>query len=350
MDDLAAYKQPIQHELDQVFEAFRAELPDDISYINQTVFRILQEYCTRPGSRVRGSLAAYVGAQLGSPIQVATQLGAIMELLHCYLLLIDDVMDQSHLRRGRPTVQTILHDDHAMTSFNADMVAINGGLIVQHMTSWAVSQLDISANNIRLIMTRLHRNLAITGMGQIDDMSHPDVVSTEAIKRRYYHKSAYYTFINPLECAFSLSGMYNEEAGEAVMSYGLPAGLAYQLRDDYLGIFGDEAKTGKANYDDIREGKYTLLVHDAFETATPDDIAQLTAIIGSEDADSADVATVRGIFRRSGAERRSREAIRASVQDALDAAARYEKIWNQDVRRVLEELIGTLRIETDTYE
>ena len=115
-------------------------------------------------------------------------------------------------------------------------------------------------------------------------------------------------------------------------------------------FFGDEAKTGRANYDDIREGKYTLLVHDAFETATPDDIAQLTAIIGSEDADSADVATVRGIFRRSGAERRSREAIRASVQDALDAAARYEKIWNQDVRRVLEELIGTLRIETDTYE
>lgn len=315
-----------------------------MSAMSEWAFARVEEYALRPGKRLRGALTL----QLYQGITPAESdagiwLAAAIELMHDYLLVIDDVMDRSPLRRGQPTMHELYKAQYGSekSAFEADMVAINIGLILQHIAAWtAVRAEAVSGQSGSRLMTVMNRYLCVTGLGQLDDITESvrTRVAPEDILAKYYKKSSYYTFVNPLACALALAGRYDEAVQRDVEAFGLPAGAAFQLRDDWLSIFGDSAESGKTNLDDIQEGKNTFLVQSAFAVADDDQAATLRSIIGNPEADSDDLATVRQMLMETGAVGASDEEMHQQAQRAQEAA-RQATCWSADFADLLCQVV-----------
>jgi geranylgeranyl diphosphate synthase type I len=99
----------------------------------------------------------------------------------------------------------------------------------------------------------------------------------------------------------------------ALEEFGVKAGQAFQVQDDILGSFGDEARTGKSTSGDIREGKKTYLVFETYERATPEQRKELDDLLGKGGMTDEEVQRVKNIFSKSGA----LEACQERMQDLL---------------------------------
>lgn len=343
MEGLKEYREAINVALSETFQEFPKQLGVGLSEPARAALQYLEDYSTRGGKRVRGSLAAATydeaaGTHLAEP---GIKLGVALELMQNYLLIIDDVMDKSVLRRGEPTVHELYlqQREPKVGLHEAQMMAVNVGELAQHMANLVVADIAVSSEAVNQTFRLLHTNIVTTGIGQIDDM-HQQIgrsVSEADIMRKYECKSSYYTFINPMQCGFALAGKGTPENLELCRQFGLPAGVAFQLHDDYLGIYADPKVLGKPNLDDVREGKYTLLVQYALQHAAASDVKRLRSILGSSKADEEDLAVVRTILEHSGAT--------AQVQAATaQAAAEAQKVlgesgWSKDFARLLHELV-----------
>ncbi|MGH7911216.1 MAG: polyprenyl synthetase family protein [Candidatus Dormibacteraceae bacterium] len=199
------------------------------------------------GKRVRpwlccwGHLAA--GGSLGAPIVAAA---AALELVHTFALIQDDVMDQSALRRGRPTTHTTLGVPVALLVSDlaliwADQLLIEGGFAPQHLAAGFT------------YFNTLRTEIAL---GQyLDIEAWPDEARALEVNRL---KTASYTVLRPIQLGMALAGAGPPQL-QAVPAYAEAAGVAFQLRDDVLGAFGDEETTGKPGGDDLLRGKPTWL-------------------------------------------------------------------------------------------
>jgi geranylgeranyl diphosphate synthase type I len=307
LDKLRDYKAEIDAEMGR----FMAEAPImfgvELSDHSRAALQHLTDYSTRTGKRIRGSLVAlaYDTAAGTKHAKQAIQLGVVLELMQNYLLIVDDVMDKSAVRRSQPTLHELYRE--LATDFGgeheANMLAVNVGVLAQHLANLLLSTIDVPAERLPAAFRVLHTNIAATGFGQLDDLYQQPgrVVSGEDIIHKYRLKSSYYTFVNPLQLGFTMAGFGDERVLQACSAYGEPAGIAFQLHDDYLGIFGDADKLGKPNLDDIREGKYTLLVHYTLEHAIADDAKTLRTMLGNPAASATDLEIARGIITESGA-------------------------------------------------
>jgi geranylgeranyl diphosphate synthase type I len=120
-------------------------------------------------------------------------------------------------------------------------------------------------------------------------------------------------------------------------AYGLPLGEAFQLRDDVLGVFGDPDETGKPAGDDLREGKRTVLVAEAFAAASPAQEAVLRDGFGDPGLDDDGVAALQTVLVDTGALRAVEgmiDRLADEARSALGASATAEP-----ARRVLERLV-----------
>ena len=118
--------------------------------------------------------------------------------------------------------------------------------------------------------------------------------------------------------------------------YGLPLGEAFQLRDDVLGVFGDPAETGKPAGDDLREGKRTVLVALALESASPAQSAAVRRHLGVPHLTDHGVATLRQVICETGALARVEQMVAELMSDALEALAQAP--IDDEARVVLHEL------------
>jgi geranylgeranyl diphosphate synthase type I len=156
----------------------------------------------------------------------------------------------------------------------------------------------------------------------------PDADQLARAERVIVYKSAKYSIESPLLIGAALAGA-NIGQLEALRDFGLPLGIAYQLRDDLLGVFGDPATTGKPAGDDLIEGKRTVLVALALDAASPQDAARLDASLGTP-LDAAQVTELRRIIDEAGAHQQVERVIGELVDRAtaaletpdLDARAR----------------------------
>ena len=341
---LAGYKQPITEAIEQSFDEFVAQLPPRSTHVNWAL-DALKSYSLRPSKKVRGSLAAamYDHAAGTRNDLVGLKLAAAIELVQNYLLIVDDAMDRSPLRRGHPTVHELYKAEYTPESEReADMVAILIGILAQHITNDIVLRLNVPAEHAAKALSVIQVNIATTDMGQIDDVQQQIdrlPISPEDLLRKYQHKSSYYSFVNPLESALALAGKWSNAAHKDCIDFGLPAGVAFQLRDDYLGIFGDTTATGKANLEDIREGKYTFMVQYALDVADAETRQQLMEILGKPDANETDLQTVRTIFKNTSAAEKSMEDARHYAAEATRAAAGAAS-WDAEFSNLLVDMVN----------
>ena len=284
------------------------------------------------GKRLRPCLVACGYASAGGHATDAdqhdlTHIGAAVEMLHTFALLHDDVLDRSPLRRGQPSAHVRLSELHSQTrpDGDADWFGLSAALIAGDLAFvWADQLLDLLRCDgareaaIRSLYGRL-RNEVILGQYLDLRLAGPHATDREA-QMVALLKSGRYTVTRPLELGAALAGA-SEEMRCSLRAFGDAAGIAFQLRDDIMGVFGDASLTGKGNSEDIRSGKASLLLVRALELSSPAHRAVLLDGLGNADLDDTGVDACREAIRSSGAVASIERLIDAKIEQAHAAVA-----------------------------
>jgi len=261
-----------------------------------------RDYLLRGGKRLRGALLLLGHEAAGGQSEAALDASIGVELLHAYLLIHDDFMDQDDVRRGGPTLHRALGADHLGSS----LALLSGSLC----EAWAYQLLGAAA-------PMAARTIEQVIVGQMADLRGPRgrELSAAEVLEIQRAKTGTYTFELPLHLGAALASA-SQPLLDVLSAYARPLGVAFQIADDLLGTFGAPEVTGKPNASDLREGKRTLLVARALEKASTADAGRLRTQLGRPDAD---VDELRAILRRSGAEASARADAERLCDDALRA-------------------------------
>jgi geranylgeranyl diphosphate synthase type I len=286
-------------------------------------YSALRDLVLAGGKRLRPAFChwAYVGAGGGVDDPAVVDAGAALELLHTFALVHDDIMDGSATRRNTDTIHVHFEAGHAMDGWRGEARRFGEGvaILVGDLAFVYADQLLAGAPPAaHQVFTELRIEVNV---GQyLDLLGTARGRANEATARRISRfKSGKYTVERPLHLGAALAGRLDDLAGP-LSGYGLPLGEAFQLRDDLLGVFGDEDVTGKPVGEDLREGKPTLLYAMAVEQASEADAAVL-ARYGAADLDEDDVAALQDVLLSSGAVETVESNIDRLVAEAVDALA-----------------------------
>jgi geranylgeranyl diphosphate synthase, type I len=295
----------------------------------------------RPAFAYWGWRAAGGNPGKAEPVLVA---GAAIELVHASALTHDDVMDDSATRRGRPSA----HDEFTRLR-RADVSAQSAArfghsaaiLLGDLLLSWSDELLGSSGIAPKaLARGRVYFDQLRTEVvaGQYLDVlaQTSDRSSAADAMRVIRYKSAKYTIERPLQFGAAIGNADARLLG-ALSSYGVPLGEAFQLRDDVLGIFGEEQLTGKPSGDDIREGKRTLLLARAYDKADPRQREVLRSNVGHAEIDDEGIAAVQAVIRDTGA-LAAVETVIAELTSASLSALRHCRLESTEVREALRVL------------
>ena len=254
-----------------------------------------------------------------------------LEIFQAAALVHDDIIDNSDTRRGRPAAHRALEAMHVSRGWAGDAAAFGRSaalLLGDLLVAWSNDLFEeaLSAHPsprpARDEYARMRRDVTL---GQFLDIAQesawvaqPDAEHADRALEVASLKSARYSVLQPLVIGASIGGAHDEQLA-ALRAFGLPIGLAFQLRDDVLGVFGDTALTGKPSGDDLREGKRTLLIAYAREGMDATARASLDADLGRTDLNESDVTRLQSAIIATGALQRVEERITAFMADA-DAA------------------------------
>ena len=272
----------------------------------------------RPGFCFWGHLGAG-----GADTDQIVMASAALELFQACAIIHDDVMDGSDTRRGQPAVHRRFAALHAAESWEGDAGVFGRGaaiLLGDLCLAWSDQMLAGSGlvNDAgRGVFDAMRAELM--GGQYLDLLEQVRGTSTvESALRVARFKSAKYTIVEPLHLGAALAGAA-AEVFDAYAAYGYPLGEAFQLRDDVLGVFGDAEVTGKPVGDDLREGKRTVLIAMALETATDNQQSLVRRHLGDPVLALAGVEQMQQVLVDTGAVRRVEELIERRTEQALDA-------------------------------
>jgi len=297
----------VQKRLDD-FMAEQVTLLDDVSSDLAPLSEALVDLL-RGGKRLRPAFAywGWRGAG-GADNEQAVAAATALELLQACALIHDDVMDGSDTRRGMPAAHRRFATLHRGSEWlgSSEGFGLGAAILLGDLClSWADELLmacGLPAESV-LRGKRVYDVMRTELMaGQYLDLLEQAVGggSAERAMRVVRYKSAKYTIERPLHLGAALAGA-PDQLIVAYSGYGLPLGEAFQLRDDVLGVFGDPAQTGKPAGDDLREGKRTVLVATALESASPGQQSLIRANLGDPALNAAGVAALREVITQTGA-------------------------------------------------
>lgn len=314
------------------------------------------------GKRFR-ALMAHVGWSLssGRPLSEARlpHLAAALELYQASALVHDDIIDKADERRGMPTPHRTLANYHtaqswigSSTDFGRHGAILVGDFLFSAATAAADEQaLTLREDCARAFSRRFADMHAEVALGQYLDITaeqtpldpeRTDALSTSDSLEVALHKSAHYSVVHPaLLGAICGASSFDRVADllDVLETILTPWGLAFQLRDDDLGVFGDPAVTGKPAGDDLREGKRTALLALTWEASSPAERRALTDVLGVAEASPEQIATATDIVERNGRAAHEAEIARlvADGHAALEAST-----FDEDARAMLRELCSLL--------
>lgn len=283
---------------------------------------------TRDGKRLRAAFCYWGWRACGQPDSDAlVRAAAAMELVHAAAVVHDDLIDGSALRHGRPTAGPALRNAAAAARLPRPAGVAQGLAILvgDLLMAWAGQLFAASGlpsaylSRARSLWTLLARELVAGECLEI--LSTGATPDTEVSLKVVRYKTAKYTVEHPLLIGAALGGA-RPSVREHLSAYGLPLGEAFQLRDDLLGLFGDPARTGKANADDLAARRPTALLAETWRHATAAERRELGRLLGRAGSEQAALDRVREIMRRTRAPQRVEDMIGQRVQAAHEALAR----------------------------
>jgi len=256
------------------------------------------------GKRTRPEFAhlGWIAAGGEESAQTVVNIGAALELLHVSALIHDDIIDGARTRRGAPTIHVGLAARHRAESWTGEErrlsegAALLAGNIAMALADAALGEINEEA---RKQWVRVRNEVNI---GQYMDLigAAKGSLTPDRIWSVMAMKTAKYTVERPLRMGAAAADPDNEGVQFSLGNFGEMLGIAFQLRDDVLGVFGDPAVTGKPVGDDLREGKTTMLVAGALQRAD-DAQRRVLSRIGDPSLTDGDVADIQEVIRATGA-------------------------------------------------
>lgn len=342
---LQDYKVLIDADIETFSRHVVADTGEQFGELSAESMRVFCDVLSRGGKRIRGALTMLAYEMYGGKDQgVSVQAARIMEIFQTYLLITDDVYDRSRTRRGLPSAHIMHKERHELESWKDDShhfgetIAINSGLVGCHMAMVMATELNVPNGYIVKALATLNRNLQVTAEGQANDVFNEVTESIDAqkIENVLVWKTAYYTFVNPLQFGAILAGASDKDL-EELREYSIYAGRSFQITDDVLGMFGSEFESGKSPMDDTREGKRTLLTNYAFGKVDKEDAYFLSSMLGNQDLTQADFAHVKEIIFSSGAYEYALEEAKKSSIAASECA---NENWSKNHKLQRDFLVG----------
>lgn len=280
----------------------RRQTPSLVPFVREAA-----QFVERPGSkRLRGFLVT-VGYQLAGkkPTPALTNLSVVAELAHASLLIHDDIIDQDVRRRGGPALHVALRHLSVRDTGRDHSGESQAILLGNFLAIWARELLLDSSwpQAQKLAALRVfERMMDSTHLGQMLDVALSEHASATRhdITRVQTLKTAIYSMEAPLQFGAALAGA-TPAMLSTISAIARPVGVAYQIQDDILGLFGNPRETGKAVGADLAEGKKTLLIFDALKRTRGREHAMLKAAVAKRSADKKTVGFVQHVVRSSGA-------------------------------------------------
>lgn len=237
---------------------------------------------------------------------------ASLEIFQAAALVHDDLIDNSDTRRGRPAAHRALQARHGELAWAGDAEGFGRSaaiLLGDLLVAWSDDLFEHAlaehkhAASVRALYAGMRRDVTV---GQFLDIAEesawslaPDDEHAERAMRVVTLKSARYSVQHPLLIGAALAGADAAQTA-ALSDFGHRVGIAYQLRDDVLGVFGDPAVTGKPSGDDLREGKRTVLIALTRAAVPAGTRRAIDEMLGS-DLSPDDISMLQETIRRSGA-------------------------------------------------
>lgn len=281
------------------------------------------------GKRLRPCLALTACEAVGGKAEDALEAAAAIELLHNFTLIHDDIMDQDEFRRNVKTVHmlwgvpvAVIAGDALFAKVfealaaNAKRLGLEGARVVELFDAVSKASFEICQGQVL--------DMLFEGRADVSEAEYMRMVSgkTGALLEASMKVGA-------------LLGKGEPEQVRALAEYGRLIGLAFQMRDDVLGVAGEQEKFGKPIGSDVREGKQTLIVVRALATAQQEDKSTLLRALGKQDASEAELKTAIDVLKRAGAidyvAERARELI-------AQAKSKLKALPESRAREILSEL------------
>jgi geranylgeranyl diphosphate synthase type I len=284
----------------------------------EAVADAVRQLVLRGGKRLRAAVLAAAseacGSAGGSAVVAA---GASLELLQAYLLVHDDWMDGDDVRRGGPSVPFVMRERFPQ---HGDAASILAGDLACAWAQSCLLEADVEPLRLVLAARELARVQDEVVSGQMLDVG-GHAIDAGAVEAVHALKTASYTVRAPVVIGARLAGA-GETQVAALAAFAEPLGVAFQLRDDVLGVFGETRSTGKPSGSDLRKGKRTALVVEALRD--PAASRKLAPVLGRSDASDADVRQAIAAIDASGARLRIEQRILALAGAARVALERAE--------------------------
>ena len=286
------------------------------------------------GKALRPTLCLFASQALAQDITHALPSAAALELIHNFSLIHDDIQDQDRERRHQPTVWHLWGLPKALVAGNAmqssgDIALLNTGCQGPDTeTILKVSEL-LTDSYLEMIQ------------GQCLDLAFES--RTDISTEEYLQMIAYKTG-SLIRSGLEIGAILSTEDPvtlQAFSRFGNYLGRAFQIRDDFLGIWGDETITGKAAGNDIRRRKKSFPIVLAFSQADGEDLKDLRRIYRKKELDEEDVTKVLAILDKVDAQDHCRQITETSAADALTALKRISlPEWAQHEAEELVEFLS----------
>lgn len=300
----------IKKNIDLTLKSFTGQVKKtlQLNKISPQLYSNLEEFILRKGKRIRPIIfiLSYCGYKKRIPKNNNLFESALsVELLHDFLLIHDDIIDKSELRRGKPTLHRLLNSSFKTKNESlGSSLAIVIGDIVFSLAIKALLKIKEKWEHKETALRQLSHTTTLTAAGEfvdiVDSTKKIEDITEKDIFLNYTLKTARYTFECPLLMGAELAGAAKKDI-KMLSKFGIYVGQAFQIQDDLLGIFGTEKSIGKSILTDIKESKKTLLVWRAYNNTNTRNKLLLKRILESSQNDYRDLLKIRRIIKESGA-------------------------------------------------
>jgi geranylgeranyl diphosphate synthase, type I len=307
-ETLEDFKKKVDKEIIAFFDKTIKETRGKDAIISDALGYV-KKFTLAGGKRIRPALMyyGYIGAG-GKEKEKMLKTSVSIELIHMFLLMHDDIIDRDIERHGKETVNRRYEKlgEKLFPQKNAKHFGTSVALIIGDMIAALGNQIlfdsGFNEKNIMKALSGLQSIISYTVIGEVKDfyIEYKGKATEKDVMDMYEYKTAKYTIEGPLHLGAVLGGS-DEKLLKSISAYSIPVGIAFQIQDDILGIFGDEKKLGKEVGSDIEEGKITILVTKVWEKANRQQRKIFDGILGKQNLTKNEIEIFKNIVREAGA-------------------------------------------------
>ena len=311
------------------------------------------------GKRIRGALIK-LGELIASRGRQSNYLAAAAsyELFQTAILIHDDIIDRSDTRRKKTTLhiesaKKIAHmKGHRISDADAAHYGISRALCIGDYGFFVSYQIlancPVDASVLNRLYAMYSQIYTVTCEGEIMDTVLPFTNISirdeydkyeDMVLKIYEYKTAWYTLAGPLMLG-AVCGGADDELLSLLKGIAIPLGIAFQIKDDLLGIYSSEDVLGKSVLSDIRENKQTILLGAAYHNASEGQRKLIDQHYGKKDASENDLKIIREVFEETGARQYAEEEMKRLSDVSRKIIANVEETYQPFLHGLISYLVG----------